>query len=149
MAEFEMMGGCHCGAVRFRITAKPLKTYCCHCRICQRTSGAAFLAGAVVAAEDFAFTNVEPIEYQSSPRIVRLFCPTCHAQIGSRQPGETKLMDLHLSLFDNPTVIEPSYHMFTSTQISWLKLTDGLPRHAEGAPDMSELYERTVGELEG
>jgi hypothetical protein len=50
-------------------------------------------------------------------------------------------MDVHLSLFDDPTAIEPGYHMFTSTQIAWLKLADDLPRHAEGAPDMHELWE--------
>lgn len=141
MAEQEMTGGCHCGAIRFRITAAPLETYCCHCRICQRTSGAPFLAGAVVASESFAFTNEEPVEYQSSPHIIRLFCPNCHAQIGSRQPGETRLVDVHLSLFDDPSALEPAYHMFTATQAGWLKLADDLPRHVEAAPDLSGLWE--------
>jgi len=140
MTKLPITGGCHCGAIRFEIAAEPLETYCCHCRICQRTSGAPFLAGMVVAIEDFAFTKDDPVEYQSSPHITRLFCHICHAQIGSRQPGETKLMDIHLVLLDDPNAIEPSYHMFASRQPSWLKLADDLPRHAEGAPEMENLW---------
>ena len=33
-------GGCDCGHVRFRLHARPLFVHCCHCRWCQRESGA-------------------------------------------------------------------------------------------------------------
>ena len=133
-------GGCHCGAVRFEVTSEPIETYCCHCRICQRTSGSAFLAGAVVAAKDFIFTKGEPVGYQTSPHLIRLYCPTCHTQLGSRQPGETKLMDVHLTLFDDQETFQPDFHQFTSSQVGWLKLADDLSRHAEEAPDLSSLW---------
>jgi len=33
-------GGCHCGAVRYQITARPLAVNACHCGDCQRLAGA-------------------------------------------------------------------------------------------------------------
>ncbi len=35
-------GGCTCRFVRFRMTRKPLFVHCCHCRWCQRETGASF-----------------------------------------------------------------------------------------------------------
>ena len=38
-----LMGGCRCGAVRYRIDADAVPpTYACHCTRCQTTSGSAF-----------------------------------------------------------------------------------------------------------
>ena len=39
----EWTGGCLCGAVRYRASADPLRVVSCHCGMCRRTSGAAFL----------------------------------------------------------------------------------------------------------
>ena len=33
-------GGCYCGAIRYRIEGEPLHVNYCHCRMCQRLSGA-------------------------------------------------------------------------------------------------------------
>ncbi|MGH7052276.1 MAG: GFA family protein, partial [Stellaceae bacterium] len=38
----DLQGGCVCGAVRYRLTAAPLIVHACHCRDCQRLTGAAF-----------------------------------------------------------------------------------------------------------
>jgi hypothetical protein len=34
--DYSMEGGCTCGAVRYRMTSKPMFVHCCHCRWCQR-----------------------------------------------------------------------------------------------------------------
>jgi hypothetical protein len=67
----ELTGGCLCGAVRFRVTAKPFAAYYCHCTMCQKTTGGPFTTGATVQIEGFAFTKGEPSAYESSPGFVR------------------------------------------------------------------------------
>ncbi len=37
-----LSGGCHCGAVRYQVTARPLAVNACHCDDCKRLSGATF-----------------------------------------------------------------------------------------------------------
>jgi len=37
-----LTGGCQCGAIRFAVKAAPVKVSICHCRMCQKASGAPF-----------------------------------------------------------------------------------------------------------
>ncbi len=60
MSELPLTGGCNCGAVRFEVTAPLAVASYCHCKRCQRRSGAAASANAhpapgtfrIVAGED-------------------------------------------------------------------------------------------------
>jgi hypothetical protein len=38
---------------------------------------------------------------------------------------------LLIGTLDEPETVTPDFHMFTNEQISWIKLDDGLPRHAQ------------------
>lgn len=42
LPEFPIEGGCHCGAVRYAITARPLAVNACHCGDCKRLAGGPF-----------------------------------------------------------------------------------------------------------
>ena len=44
-------GGCTCRAVRYRMTTRPLFVHCCHCRWCQRETGASFALNALIEAD--------------------------------------------------------------------------------------------------
>ena len=46
---------------------------------------------------------------------------------------------------DDPDAIRPEFHVFTSTQVSWCDMADGLPRHAENAPEMEKLWAESDG----
>ena len=42
LPDFPVQGGCHCGAVRYAITARSLAVNACHCGDCKRLAGAPF-----------------------------------------------------------------------------------------------------------
>ena len=44
-------GGCTCRCVRYRMTTRPLFVHCCHCRWCQRETGASFALNALIEAD--------------------------------------------------------------------------------------------------
>jgi len=44
-------GGCTCGHVRYRMKTKPLFVHCCHCRWCQRETGASFALNAMIESD--------------------------------------------------------------------------------------------------
>ena len=48
---FPADGGCTCGEVRYRMTTRPLFVHCCHCRWCQRETGASFALNAMIEAD--------------------------------------------------------------------------------------------------
>jgi len=55
-----LTGGCQCGAIRFAVTAAPAKISVCHCRMCQKASGAPFASFADIEHADFAWTRGQP-----------------------------------------------------------------------------------------
>jgi hypothetical protein len=50
-------GGCLCGRVRYRVTAAPLDGAYCHCRMCQKSSGAPLQASAEFPIGAFEVTE--------------------------------------------------------------------------------------------
>lgn len=56
-----MDGGCTCGAVRYRLKARPMFVHCCHCTWCQRESGSAFAVNALIEASQVELLQGEPV----------------------------------------------------------------------------------------
>ena len=143
-----LTGGCLCGAVRFQITAEPLMASYCHCTMCQKATGGPFSVYATVPFEGFSFTKGKPAAYESSPGALRLFCGTCGSFFSFRMAEDPKLIVVNLGSLDDPNLIKPDLHGFTSTQVSWCKIDDDLPRHAGSAPEMSKLWVESEGVLQ-
>ena len=72
-----LTGGCQCGAVRFALTAAPNKISICHCRMCQKASGAPFASFADVNRTSFAWTKGQPSFFRSSSIADRGYCGAC------------------------------------------------------------------------
>ncbi len=140
MTDFEETGGCLSGAVRFRVTAEPLLASYCHCTMCQKNTCGPFWVFATVPFEGFAFTKGKPAAYESSPGILRLFCGACGSPLVARVAEDPKLIAVGLGCLDDPNLIKPELHTFTSSQVSWCEIDDGLPRHAEKAPEIIKLW---------
>jgi hypothetical protein len=51
-------GGCQCGAVRYVLTAEPIRTVACHCKECQRQSGSAFGMSMIVPETSLTVTGL-------------------------------------------------------------------------------------------
>jgi hypothetical protein len=54
-------GGCACGAVRYRLTSKPMIVHCCHCRDCQRQTGGGFAVNALIEADRIELLGEAPV----------------------------------------------------------------------------------------
>jgi hypothetical protein len=124
-------GGCLCGKVRFRVTAPPVESGYCHCRMCQKNSGAPVVAWAMFPAASFAWIAGEPATYRSSAEARRQFCAACGSYmvfVSDRFPGE---VSVNIASFDDPEAFPPVMHIFIGTRISWLHIVDGLPEYEE------------------
>jgi hypothetical protein len=69
-----LTGGCQCGAIRFALSAAPVKVSICHCRMCQKAAGAPFASFADIERGDFAWTRGKPAAFRSSSIAERDFC---------------------------------------------------------------------------
>ena len=138
--SFPIEGGCDCKAVRYRMESTPLFVHCCHCRWCQRESGASFALNAMIEADRVTNLGVEP-EVVNTPsesglgqKIAR--CPKCRIAVWSNYAGSGPLVKfVRVGTLDNPDVLPPDIHIFTRSKQPWVVLPAGVP-------SVPQYYER-------
>jgi hypothetical protein len=135
--KLPLEGGCLCGAVRYRISAEPSHADYCHCRMCQRATGAPVVPWLTVARAAFAWIKGEAAVYRSSAEAERLFCPSCGTQLAFRADAEPDHLDVTLASLDEPDAVRPTHHIWTSSRIAWFDIADDLPRYPERGPGLS------------
>ncbi|MDE2436927.1 MAG: GFA family protein [Sphingomonadales bacterium] len=115
-------GGCHCGAVRYRIDAEPVFIGVCHCSDCRRHAGALAVAWISIPAAGLTVTLGKVSPYASSPGVERQFCGTCGTGLfyynESFLPG---LVDIQLITLDNAADIKPQMHLQMADALPWEK----------------------------
>lgn len=139
-------GGCLCGAVRYRLSRISTDVAHCHCRICQRSSGAAFLTWATVPRAELEITG-EPAWYRSSPAARRGFCPSCGTQlffafdadaVTTRPdvPGDPAAdIDVTVASLDRPDAFVPTRNIWVGTRRAFAHGFDAtLPDHLDEGP---------------
>ena len=122
-------GGCLCGSIRYRVAASDEVCHC-HCSLCRRSSGAPFVTWVTVPVSDFAILRGCPATYRSTPQAVRSFCSECGTALCFRSDAQPDTIDITVASLDEPARLAPLRHIHTSSQLPWITLADGLPRHA-------------------
>jgi hypothetical protein len=135
MAEeqhISMEGGCTCTSVRYRLNARPLFVHCCHCTWCQRETGSAFAVNALIEASNVELLKGE-LERTTLPSAsgkgqVLSRCPQCGITLWSNYAGAGERVHfVRVGTLDEPSLLHPDIHIFTSTKQPWVVLPDGVP----------------------
>ena len=86
-----MEGGCTCGAVRYRLNARPMFVHCCHCTWCQRETGSAFALNAMIEASKLELLKgeVKRVTLPSPSGMGQMVsrCPECGLALWSNYAG--------------------------------------------------------------
>jgi hypothetical protein len=135
-----MEGGCTCREVRYRLLSRPLFVHCCHCRWCQRETGAAFALNAMIEADRVVTLSGVP-EAVMTPslsgkgqKISR--CPTCRIAVWSNYSGAGDAVRfVRVGTLDMPDLLPPDIHIFTESKQPWVILPPG-------APAVEQYYDR-------
>ena len=142
MTSWPIEGGCTCRAVRYAMTSAPLVVHCCHCRWCQRETGASFALNAMIESDRVNVIAGAPVLVDTpsasgkGQRIAR--CPQCHVAVWSHYAGGgTAVSFVRVGTLDQPDALPPDIHIFTSTKQPWVVLPPG-------APAVPEYYERDL-----
>lgn len=133
---FVAEGGCTCRQVRYRMTSRPLFVHCCHCRWCQRETGAAFALNAMIEAERVVLLAGAP-ERVPTPsasgkgqKIAR--CPACRIALWSNYAGAgDRVRFVRVGTLDTPDLLPPDIHIFTASKQPWVLLPEGTPAYPE------------------
>ena len=128
-------GGCYCGSIRYEASGPAISQAICHCTMCRGTSGAPCVAWFTVPSQAFRILVGQPTRFRSSDHATRTFCPTCGTQLTFADDGSPDEVDVTTCSLDAPAEVPPRGHIFTRSQIPWLKLADGLPQYAGSRSD--------------
>lgn len=124
-------GGCACGAIRYTCSSPPLAMLSCHCRDCQRASGAAFASGIVVHVADTVVTG-EPATYvvtgDSGGATTRSFCGTCGSPLFTRGGLVPHLMSIRFASLDDASAFKPAVDIWTASAPPWVVMDPGIPK---------------------
>ncbi len=129
-------GGCDCRHVRYRMVGRPMFVHCCHCRWCQRETGASFALNAMIESERVVLLHgdVEVVDTPSNSgkgqKIAR--CPTCRIAVWSNYAGAGDAVRfVRVGTLDEPDRLPPDIHVFTASKQPWVVLRPGVPAVAE------------------
>lgn len=124
-------GGCLCGAVRYEVEGEPRVVVHCHCRMCQKSAGAAFITWATFPVSALRYTRGAPCSHRSSERALRAFCGACGTQLAFRVDGEN-VLDVTVASFDRPDDLVPVANIWTSSRRAFLHGFDERLENVEG-----------------
>jgi len=129
-------GGCTCRFVRYRMTARPLFVHCCHCRWCQRETGASFALNALIEADRVELQHGEtevvdtPSNSGKGQKISR--CPKCRIAVWSNYAGfGDSVRFVRVGTLDEPDRLPPDIHIYTASKQPWVVLPPGARAVAE------------------
>ncbi len=123
-------GRCVCGSIRIEITQQSLGSGFCHCRICQRSTGAPVSAWTAFAEDAVRFTGDFPHFYRLSLIAEQGFCRKCGSPVAWRslKPQRANYIVIATTCLDNPEDFAPTWHGCIESQMPWLQVHDSLPR---------------------
>ena len=139
--RFPLTGGCNCGAIRYEVTEPLVRASYCHCKRCQRRSGAAASAQAHPASGSFRITSgTERLRAWKPPDGggEKWFCGECGSALFGFNPNHPESIGIRMGTFDDDPGIRPSVRQFVAFAAPWDPIpADGLPRYAQSrhAPD--------------
>ena len=110
----------------------PLVVHCCHCRWCQRESGASYALNAMIEGDRITNLGIEP-EIVNTPsesglgqKIAR--CPMCLVAVWSNYAGAGPVVKfVRIGTLDNPDLLPPDIHIFTASKQPWVEIPAGVP----------------------
>jgi hypothetical protein len=131
----ERLAQCHCGSLRAITSGVPLSVAICHCKACQRRTGALAASVAGFAKAQVTIEGHAKVfdRYGQSGRKVRFyFCPNCGTSLYWEADARPDTYILAVGTFADPNFPPPSVSIFEESKHTWMQLPHGM-KHFQGA----------------
>ena len=118
----QLTGGCACGKVRYSANGEPRGALICHCRDCQRFSGAGGVPVLAMPADGFKVegeTRAYVSEGGSGQRAVRHFCGECGSSLFGTPQVMGGAVTLYVGSLDDSSGFEPTFRMYIRDRWPW------------------------------
>lgn len=144
LPQFPVEGGCQCGAVRYRLLGPPLAVYVCHCKDCQRLSGAAASMSMPIASDQVELLAGTLTAYDKpadSGRIVRMLgCSRCGIKLWNEPLATPGLLVLKPGTLDDSRWARPVGNIWTASRAPWSEIDPAMVNFDGQPADRQPLY---------
>ena len=120
--HFLAHGRCLCGAVQVTAKAAPFRMAQCHCRDCQRNSGAGHTSNALFKEVDVEIsgeTKGYAVIADSGSTLTRYFCPACGSRMFGRNSARPGAIILSAGVFDDSDWFQPQMAFYAARRLPW------------------------------
>jgi hypothetical protein len=126
-------GSCLCKKVAFRVELPSKWVAHCHCSLCRRAHGAAFVTWVGMEQSEVHIDDAENLLrwYRSSPEAERGFCAACWTTLFFRSTRWPTELHVTLANFDGPVDRAPQGHVSFASRVDWFTVVDDLPKKAD------------------
>jgi hypothetical protein len=116
----------------------------CHCSICRRIHGAAFVTWGGIARDEFSYVSGEDNvrRYSFSERTDSLSCKTCSSTFLVDSKPEADMLYITLGTVDGDIDCPDGYHEYAGSKAPWYEICDDLPQYDESPPDDAASLEK-------
>lgn len=125
---------CQCGSLRATVTGEPVVVNVCHCRACQRRTGAVMHSGVYFNKSQVRIEGPEKIYTRDATQgrtISFHFCPTCGSSVYWHLDLRPDHYGIAVGAFADPGFPPPSYSVWEETRHPWLTLPDGIQHYRQ------------------
>jgi hypothetical protein len=127
----EITGGCLCKAVRYSISAAPIVTRTCWCRVCQYIGAGSATVNAGFPSEALTVSG-ELRDYvmaaDSGNVMHRRFCPACGTHLFTASEARPHLVFVRAGTLDDPELARPAMTIWTASAPSWAHFDERIPK---------------------
>lgn len=145
LPDFPIEGGCQCGAVRYRITGNPLAVYNCHCRDCQRSSGATHSMSMPIRRDLLEHLGGELTAFDKSAdsgRTVRMLgCVRCGTKLWNEPLASPHMLVVKPGTLDDPSWAVPIGNIWTDRALPWAEIDESLVNFPGQPADRQPLFD--------
>ena len=124
-------GRCECGKVRYQVDGKLMDFSHCHCSICRRLHGAAFVTWGGVKRAEFSYTagESEVKKYAFSENSDSVFCSHCGSRLLVDSKTEANMLYIAMGTVDGEVTCPKGVHEYVGSKASWYEIADDLPQY--------------------
>jgi len=118
-----LLGSCLCGDFSYVCSSTPVWSVNCHCRCCQKLSGAPWVSAFAMPAEHFAFTgDVHPFHRlaDSGAKVTTSHCARCGARMFAQSSGNPAHVNIFATTLDDPSAFKAVSNVYLSEAAPWI-----------------------------
>ncbi|MDE0878666.1 MAG: GFA family protein [Sphingomonas bacterium] len=122
--KLPIIGSCLCGQVTYTCSKSPFWSVNCHCRSCQKLSGAPYVSAFSVPADSFRVTG-QTVDFrrlaEAGHEVTTTHCAACGSRVHAQSAGATHLMNVFASTLADPSGYLPISNVYLSEAAHWIE----------------------------